>query len=167
MLDRAAQEEAVSTEGLSGIRLNLGRIEGGEKPNMIAAECRVRFGVRPRPGTEPSALLRDLAALTGRPERVRFEPGFLGPTLPAGQVERGSTEQLERGRALAQRLGLDEGAAVDFWTEASLFSEAGYAALVYGPGDISQAHTADEWVLLSDLEEAAGTYARILSGESP
>ncbi|HET7655542.1 MAG TPA: hypothetical protein VFK18_00925, partial [Luteimonas sp.] len=42
-------------------------------------------------------------------------------------------------RDLADALGLPVGNAVDFWTEASLFSRAGMTALVYGPGDIAQA----------------------------
>lgn len=157
-LERAEHDESVTSEGLSGLRLNLGRIEGGEKPNMIAAECRVRFGVRPPPGLSPKALLEELAALTDPKERARLEPGFLGPTLPA------QSAQLDEGRALARRLSLEEGSAVDFWTEASLFSDAGHPALVYGPGDIAQAHTADEWVRLAELESAAATYLRVLGG---
>ena len=46
---------------------------------------------------------------------------------------------------------------------ASLFSAAGLTALVYGPGDIGQAHTADEWVALDQLATAASTYQRLLS----
>ena len=65
-------------------------------------------------------------------------------------------------RALAQSLQIDTGPAVDFWTEAALFSAAGLTALVYGPGDIAQAHSADEWVRLTELAEAANTHRRII-----
>ena len=54
------------------------------------------------------------------------------------------------------------GNAVDFWTEASLFSQAGMTAIVFGPGDIAQAHTADEWVALDQLQAYADAVARIL-----
>jgi acetylornithine deacetylase len=63
---------------------------------------------------------------------------------------------------LAGKLGLPLGPAVNFWTEASLFSEAGLPALVFGPGDIAQAHTADEWVALAQLETVANHYQRII-----
>jgi len=33
---------------------------------------------------------------------------------------------------------------------------------VYGPGDIAQAHTADEWVALEQLQGYADTVTRIL-----
>jgi acetylornithine deacetylase len=35
--------------------------------------------------------------------------------------------------------------------------------MVYGPGDIAQAHTADEWVALDQLSTAASTYQRLLA----
>ena len=62
-----------------------------------------------------------------------------------------------------ESLGLPIGPAEGFWTEASLFSAAGLAALVYGPGDIAQAHGADEWVALPQLEQVAHQYQRMIS----
>lgn len=160
-LDLAAASEAGEGAGLRGLRLNLGRIEGGTKPNMIAAEAQVRFGVRPPPELPPRDALARLAALAPDPGRVAFTPGFLAPPLPAA-----AGDALAAARAaaadLAARLGLTPGAPVDFWTEAALFSEAGATALVYGPGDIAQAHTAGEWVALAELAEAATTYRRLL-----
>jgi acetylornithine deacetylase len=64
---------------------------------------------------------------------------------------------------MADELGLPVGSAVDFWTEASLFSAAGLTALVYGPGDIAQAHSADEWVALSQLQHYAQTVQNIFA----
>ena len=63
---------------------------------------------------------------------------------------------------LADELQVPIGNAVDFWTEASLFSQAGLTAFVYGPGDIAQAHTADEWVALEQLQRYADAVTRIL-----
>lgn len=52
---------------------------------------------------------------------------------------------------------------MDFWTEASLFSTGGYTAFVYGPGDIAQAHTADEFVTLEQLQRYAESVNRIIN----
>ena len=79
----------------------------------------------------------------------------------AGDIARAEEKRLAA-RDLADELGLPIGNAVDFWTEASLFSAAGLTAFVYGPGDIAQAHTADEWVALEQLATAATTYTRLL-----
>ena len=48
------------------------------------------------------------------------------------------------------------GAGIDlaYWTEAAIFSGAGIDAIVYGPGDIAQAHAPDEFVAIADLEQA-------------
>ncbi len=144
---------------LGGIRFNAGRVVGGIKPNMIAGDCELKFGLRSLPAQQPEALLNELVALA-EPGWIRhWETGFLAPALPADDAP----EALQAGRALADELGLPQGEAVDFWTEASLFSQAGCAALVFGPGDIAQAHTADEWVRLDQLETVLGHYRRILA----
>ena len=51
---------------------------------------------------------------------------------------------------------------LDFWTEAALLQAAGIDSVVIGPGDISQAHTADEYVLLEDLQWAIDMFAGII-----
>ena len=38
-------------------------------------------------------------------------------------------------------------------------------ALVYGPGDIAQAHTADEWVELAQLEQVAKQYIAMINAQ--
>lgn len=146
---------------LRGLRLNLGSIEGGLKANMIAATARVRLGLRPPPELPPQAALAELATFAD-PTRSRFTPGFLAPPLPACGPER-LADARTRARSLAESLSLAIAAPVDFWTEAALFSESGAAALVYGPGDIAQAHTAGEWVHLADLIKATDDYHRILA----
>jgi acetylornithine deacetylase len=152
----AEESEARRYKELQGIRFNLGVLQGGTKANMIASSAAVRFGVRPLPDQEPEEIAAAIAELAPRADRVTWRPGFFAPPLRAGRSAASAAEDL----------GLRPGPAVDFWTEAALFSEAGAAALVYGPGDIAQAHTAGEWVALSDLVEAAGTYLRLLSGRS-
>ena len=45
--------------------------------------------------------------------------------------------------------------AVPYGTDASTIAEAGIPSVVFGPGDIAQAHTCDEWVPLDEVEQAA------------
>lgn len=160
-LDHAAASLERGDGPLRGLRLNLGAIEGGLKANMIAATARVRLGLRPPPELPPSSALAELAALAD-PTRTQFQPGFLAPPLPASGPARLAAAR-HGARALADSLALPIADPVDFWTEAALFSEAGATALVYGPGDINQAHTAGEWVALADLARATADYTRILT----
>ncbi len=56
---------------------------------------------------------------------------------------------------------VDEFVKLDFWTEAAVFSAAGIAAVVVGPGDIAQAHAPDEFVTLADLDWAVELFSHV------
>lgn len=160
--DALALVEAESHQrfgGLTGLRFNIGKVEGGIKANMIAPSAEVRFGFRPLPSQDIDALHARFRALA--PDSTGYADMFRGPPLPAGDVAHAEDRRLAA-RDLADALGLPIGNAVDFWTEASLFSQAGLTAIVFGPGDIAQAHTADEWVSLQQLSDAASHYHRLL-----
>ncbi|HEN47438.1 MAG TPA: acetylornithine deacetylase [Mizugakiibacter sp.] len=146
--------------GLTGLRFNIGRIEGGIKANMIAPEADLRFGFRPLPSMDHIGLLEAFRTLTDI-EPAEFEETFCGPSLPSGTSKNAEQQRLQA-HDLALALGLPVGKAVDFWTEAALFSAAGYVALVFGPGSIEQAHTADEWVALGPLSDYANHLYRII-----
>lgn len=147
--------------GLAGLRFNIGKVEGGIKANVIAPSAEVRFGFRPLPSHDIDALHARFGSCAAPGALERYEETFRGPSLPAGDPAEAEPRR-QAAQALAERLGLAVGQAVDFWTEASLFSQAGLTAFVYGPGDIAQAHTADEWVALEQLQRYAESITRIL-----
>ncbi len=160
-LDLVAAQANRSFGGLRGLRFNIGRIEGGIKANVIAPDAELRFNMRPLPDMDPDGLLdafRDMA-LPG----TELAETFRGPSLPAGDPVRAKARCREAA-ALAASLGFAVGAAVDFWTEAAKFSAAGYTTFVYGPGNIAQAHAADEWVALAQLEAYATSIFAVVDG---
>lgn len=152
-LDEAERMADSGETELRGLRLNVGRVEGGEKPNVVAGRAEARFGVRPPPELDPAEALARLAALA---PGATLDVSFRGPPLPK------TTELGRRARELASFCDLPIGASVDFWTEASLFSEADLPAMVLGPGRIAQAHGADEFVMLDEIARVAEHYVRIL-----
>src|SRR6185437_1032843 len=129
------------------------------------SSAQLQVGLRPLPSMDADALLKRLRDLTD-PAPARFEETFRGPSLPAGADFVGNLAGAETrrlaARDLVDELGLAVGNAVDFWTEAALFSQAGYIAFVYGPGDIAQAHAADEWVALGQLRTYAESIRRLV-----
>ena len=159
-LDFVAAQSHERFGGLTGLRFNIGRVEGGIKANMIAPSAEVRFGMRPLPTMNPDRLLAQFRGLV-EPGPAEFSETFRGPSLPAGDIADAEANRLVA-RDLADELGIPIGNAVDFWTEAALFSATGYTAFVYGPGDIAQAHSADEWVALDQLERYAQTVYRTI-----
>ncbi|MEN1727662.1 MAG: acetylornithine deacetylase [Pseudomonadota bacterium] len=135
---------------------NLGLVSGGTKSNVIAGDARIHYSARLGPGQSNDALFNALKGLADASEWATWEIPFAGPPLPAG----GRDDQAAR--AFCDRQGLSIGEPVGFWTEASLFSDAGLPALVLGPGDIAQAHAVDEWVTIDQLTRAAGIYKHIV-----
>lgn len=139
---------------------NVGLMSGGTKSNVIAGEARLHYSARLGPGQSNEALFETLKNLGGAQEWAKWEIPFSGSPLPA------SGQSDEKIRAFCERVGarveLSMGEPVDFWTEASLFSEAGYPVLVLGPGDIAQAHTADEWVRVDQLMQAYACYGAMV-----
>ena len=164
-----AQVEAQSHArfgGLTGLRFNIGRVEGGIKGNVVAPSCEALFNFRPLPSQDIDGLHAAFRACAQADALDAYEERFRGPSLPAGDIAQAEERRLAA-RDLADALGLPIGNAVDFWTEASLFSAAGYTAFVYGPGHIAQAHTADEWVALTQLDDVAASYLRMMGGARP
>ncbi|MDD0946096.1 acetylornithine deacetylase, partial [Xylella fastidiosa] len=62
-LDYTASLAHTRFGGLTGLRFNIGRLEGGIKANIIAPTAELRFGLRPLPSMDVDQLLAALAAL--------------------------------------------------------------------------------------------------------
>ncbi len=135
---------------------NLGLVNGGTKSNVIAGEASLHYSARLGPGQSNEALFDALKDLAGADRHAEWHIPFAGPPLPAAGRDDAAA------RAFCQHYELDIGEPVGFWTEASLFSDAGMNALVLGPGDIAQAHAVDEWVTLEQLDRAAAIYAALV-----
>ena len=142
-----------------GTCLNMGIVEGGTKSNVIAGTAFVHWSARLQPGQSNADFLNEIKACAVDEASVEWEVPFCGEPLPAA----GQTD--ESARRFCRVNGLPEGDPVDFWTEASLFSAAGFPAIVLGPGDIAQAHAADEWVALEQLESAYQLYSQVVKND--
>lgn len=150
---RALEAAVAADERGEGWRLNLGQVQGGTKPNMVASSARVRFGIRPPAGVDVDVVMREIRATAPDGADSVWTTRFTAPALHG----------TEANQMLAARLGIETAPGVDFWTEAALFGRGGLASIVFGPGDIAQAHAPGECVTLEQLEAAAGVYERLFS----
>jgi acetylornithine deacetylase len=142
-----------------GSCMNIGIVDGGTKSNVIAGSAFVHWSARLRPGESNDEFLREIRSCAPLDSNVDWEVPFRGEPLPAGSQD----DSAARRFCATHKLPLGE--AVDFWTEASLFSAAGLPALVLGPGDIAQAHVADEWVELEQLDAAYKLYSNVVRND--
>jgi len=78
-------------------------------------------------------------------------------SVPAFASDPGS-EAVQLALALAKQ---NETFGVSYATEAGLFQDAGSASVVCGPGDIAQAHTANEWIAASELSKCLDFLMRL------
>jgi len=136
---------------------SVGVIEGGIADNVVPADCRFNYEFRNLPGSDVTAMQREVRAYAEALEPamravdadagIRFETICEMPAFLAGADDPAVL--------LAQRLAAtDVTTLVAFGTEAGLFQRAGTPTVVCGPGHIAQAHQADEYVSLAQL--AAG-----------
>ena len=51
-------------------------------------------------------------------------------------------------------LGQKAPAGVDYFSDAGVLGAAGIPSVLFGPGDIAQAHTPEEWIALDQLERS-------------
>ena len=146
--------------------LQVTRIDGGTATNIVPVYCRFDFDVRALPGVDAVAIDRRIRAFAERecmPEMQLVAPESGIDIAVANQVPPFAAGATSEAVALALRLaGHNETHAVSYATEAGLFQEAGSPSVVIGPGDIAQAHTADEWVSVSQLERAKDMLVRFL-----
>jgi acetylornithine deacetylase/succinyl-diaminopimelate desuccinylase-like protein len=131
-----------------------GRIHGGSKINIVPETCSVELDLR----TVPAQLKWDIVAeVRGRLRRAcpdlevslirAHVPLYTAPDHPCVQ-------------ALARAGGRCVGAP--WFCDGSLLAEKGIPAVAAGPGDIAQAHTADEWIDEDELRRGVEFYRRFL-----
>ena len=108
----AESYDSKSFEGLQGIAFNLGLVEGGIKPNIIADHAQVKFGMRPLPGQSFDGLLSEFNTQTAE-NNAKFTAGFVAPALPVS----GDVSEAE---SFAVELGLTLSPPVNFWNKNSI-----------------------------------------------
>lgn len=145
--------------------MHVGMIEGGTAHNITAGDCRFAIEMRVVPdddeaarvaAVEAEAARLDAALKARRPEAGVHLEKFFGVPALRPEVD-GAAE------ALVRRLtGNNATGVVSYGTEAGQFQEAGYSAVVCGPGDIAQAHQVDEFIEVSEFEAGHAFMARLL-----
>ena len=146
--------------------LSVGRIEGGVSVNTVPDACVIEIDRRLVPGEDAAGAHAHFQQALAANPTLNFpftcEPVWLAcPALGST----GSAEFVQRlGDAIDSVRGGHTVMAVPFGTDASTIAEAGVPAVVFGPGDIAQAHTCDEWIELTQVEEAVEILYRLVTG---
>jgi acetylornithine deacetylase len=160
--DYAAQLRKRKHPLLGAATVNVGTISGGAQPNIVPDVCKISIDRRTLPGETETSVRRELTALLrSRKLSAKISSAKLAPSLPLE-----TNHRLPLVRQFMHSVGQTKPVGVHFFCDASVLSLAGIPSVVFGPGDVAQAHTADEWISLSELERGKNLLLRFLNSLS-
>ena len=140
-------------------------ISGGVKENIIPDACSIYIDRRLVPGETPDGCRAEIDDIVQRV--VADNPGteatvvFDDPSeVWAASATVSSSPVVQAMIQANAALGLSpELAGFSAMTDGRYFTARGFPTIVYGPGDVSTAHTPDEWVGVDELVAATRAYA--------
>lgn len=159
---------------VGGPTISVGTIHGGAKLNIIPASCVIEIDRRTIPGESNEDVIAQFEAAI---ERARASYPDIDATVEI--VDSGMPFEIDERSALVQTMATAAAEVTGQETEiigfrgasdARFLVEQGAEVIVFGPGDISVAHTAKEFIDLDGLADGALSYAlafaRLLGGGS-
>lgn len=154
--DLAASAPAVSAFDPPMTTLSVGAFNGGVAHNVIPSAARLDWEMRPVQPGDAARIKGDMQRFTDEvllPQMRRTHPGAAITLEVIGEVTGLFPRTKNAARDLLCRLTGANGAdLVAFGTEAGIFQDIGMDVVVCGPGSITQAHKADEFIALDQLQ---------------
>ncbi|MEM9425208.1 MAG: acetylornithine deacetylase [Pseudomonadota bacterium] len=145
--------------------LHVGKIQGGTAHNITAGDCRFVMEMRFVPDDDApgwmGALRAEIAAVEAQMQviaptaRISVSQGEDVPGLVP--EDHGPAEGLVR-----RMTGDNADHVVSYGTEAGHFQTAGISAVICGPGNIEQAHQADEYISLEQFAAGEAFLAKVV-----
>jgi acetylornithine deacetylase/succinyl-diaminopimelate desuccinylase-like protein len=138
--------------------MNIGMIRGGSRPNVVPDLAEAELDIRVTPSLAASggglSLLRDTIAALGLSVRITTYHENPPMETPAGHPM--------IGKLLASRPGT-QCVGAPWFSDAAHLSRGGIPSVCIGPGSINQAHTADEFIALDELQAGGELLAEFIS----
>jgi acetylornithine deacetylase len=165
-LDRVEREELVRhTHPLLGhASLHASSISGGSGWSTYPDRCVVEIERRTVPGESPDDAVREMeravARVAASTPNIQADCRHVFSQWPSDvAVDAPVVRALARAMQSCEEPLSVEGLSA--WTDAALLNAAGIPAICYGPGDISLAHSATEWVVEAEITRATGVLERL------
>ena len=136
--------------------INVGTIAGGTQPNIVPDGCTIAIDRRTLPGETEAGVCREIAALLrAKKLSATISSSKAAPCLP---LETPAARPLVR--QFLRQANQTRLVGVNYFCDAAVLAAGGIPSVVFGPGDIAQAHTADEWISLAEVECAKDLLVR-------
>ena len=135
--------------------IHCGTINGGTATNIVSASCRFVTEVRALPQEDPLDVKRRFERYVRdviEPKMKAIAPESGVDIVPRAAVRGLAPEENGAAEGLVRKLtGDNERSFVSYGTEAGIFQANGWSSVICGPGDIAQAHQADEFIEIEQL----------------
>ena len=140
--------------------ISIGTIRGGSQPNVVPDSCEIDIDRRTIPGETDASVKKEMKTLFDKLKINR--PDFsVTRSVPCPPLD--TDPSLSIVQSFLKASNRRKTIGVPYFTDASPISMGGTPSLVYGPGNIAQAHAKNEWVCLKEVEQAESTIFRFLS----
>jgi succinyl-diaminopimelate desuccinylase len=146
--------------------LNVGRVTGGHAVNIVPDKCVFELEQRLLPGEDGAQAVKNCEQFLRDKIDKSVQFTFEAPYLIDPALETAAEAEIVEALARAQQdeLGSErELAGANYGTDGSKLARAGIQTVICGPGDIAQAHTANEFVEIKQLELATRMYSHLLA----
>ena len=138
--------------------VSVGTIAGGTQANIVPDRCVITVDRRTLPGETEAGVRREILALLNR----KNLNARITNAKPALALPLETNSKLPLVRQFLRSAGQTRSVGVHYFCDASVLARGGIPSVVFGPGDIAQAHTADEWISLASLERAKDLLVQFL-----
>jgi acetylornithine deacetylase len=137
--------------------LSVGTVHGGISVNTVPDCCEIEIDHRVLPGQDPLVLRQQAIDYLGKQLNDTISVTHSDPYVVAqGLSDEYNGPLAESLIAVIRSQGHDCSVmGVPYGTDAAVLSQDSSPTVVFGPGDVAQAHTADEWVSIDQLRAAA------------
>jgi acetylornithine deacetylase len=139
--------------------VNVGKISGGTQPNIVPDACVIAIDRRTLPGETEASVRREITALLrAKKLSAKISSAKLAPAVPLETSPKlPLVQHFLRAAKQTRPMG------VDYFCDAAVLAAGGIPSVVFGPGDIAQAHTVDEWISLAEVERAKDLLVRFFT----
>lgn len=148
--------------------VNIGRIGGGQRPNVVPDSCETEIDIRYLPGKNHLQIIDDLERLIvelrkkdpqieTEIEIIRYRSSLeIAKDSPVIRTIMEAAQGI-LGRHLELRGMITPG-------DSEYLVNAGIPSVIFGPGDEHLAHSANEWIAINDILTATEIYAAVIIG---
>ena len=144
---------------LGAATVNVGTISGGTQPNIVPDFCKISVDRRTLPGETEAGVKREIKNfLAGKNLSAQMVDKKSAPAFPLE-----TNHKLPLVQNFLRSVGQTKPLGVHFFCDAAILSAGGIPSVVFGPGGAAQAHTADEWISLAELERGKNLLLRFLN----